>query len=198
MGISLSFTGRRNIKMKAVALFSLIAVAFAEPEAKADPWLTYGYGHLGYAGYGHAYAGYPYAHSVYYGKREAAPKAMVPTPPTTLDTTTARGRPRLSPRLMPMLSTTERGRPRLSLRLMPTLATALAMLDTVLDTTAMLGTPMLTLDTSTARGRPRLSLRLMVMDTDPTDTDTPAPTPMAMAVDTTGDKSSDQATNRLD
>merc|ERR1712137_935598 len=72
---SLSFTGRRNIKMKAVALFSLIAVAFAEPEAKADPWLTYGYGHLGYAGYGHAYAGYPYAHSVYYGKREAEPKA---------------------------------------------------------------------------------------------------------------------------
>merc|ERR1712184_222777 len=109
------------------------------------------------------------------------PMAMVPTPPTTLDTTTARGRPRLSPRLMPMLTTT-----------------VLAMLDTVWDTTAMLDTPMLTLDTSTARGRPRLSLRLMVMDTDPTDTDTPAPTPMAMAVDTTGDKSSDQATNRLD
>merc|ERR1712105_325542 len=89
----------------------------------------------------------------------------------------------------------ERGRPRLSLRLMPTLATALAMLDTVLDTTAMLDTPMLTLDTSTARVRPRL----MAMDTDPTDTDTPVPTPtVATAVDTTGDKSSDQATNRLD
>merc|ERR1711946_91516 len=104
----------------------------------------------------------------------------VPTPPTTLDTTTARGRLKLSPRLMPMLTTT-----------------VLAMLDTVLDTTAMLDTPMLTLDTTTERGRPRLSLRLMAMDTEPTDTDTPVPTPMAI-VDTTGDKSSDQATNRLD
>merc|ERR1711894_732679 len=105
------------------------------------------------------------------------PMAMVPTPPTTLDTTTARGRLRLS------------------LRLMPTLATALAMLDTVWDTTAMLDTPMLTLDTSTARGRLRLSPRLMAMDTEPTDTDTPVPMPtVAMTVDTTGDKSSDQAT----
>merc|ERR1711909_196411 len=130
----------------------------------------------------------------------------------------ARGRPRPSLMLMPMLtwptelmalatdtpmamgptpmlttaSTTARGRPRLSLRPMPTLATALATPDTVLDTTATLDTPM-------ARGRPRLSLRLMATDTDPTDTDTPVPTPtVAMAVDTTGDKSSDQATNRLD
>merc|ERR1711946_119776 len=109
------------------------------------------------------------------------PMAMVPTPMLTTASTTARGRPRLS------------------LRPMPTLATALAMLDTVLDTTAMLDTPMLTLDTSMARGRPRLSLRLMAMDTDPTDTDTPVPMPtVATAVDTTGDKSSDQATNRLD
>merc|ERR1711894_117557 len=99
--------------------------------------------------------------------------------------------------MLPTASTTARGRLRLSLRPMPTLAT-MAMLDTVLDTTATLDTPMLTLDTSMARGRPRLSLRLMAMDTDPTDTDTPVPTPMAMAVDTTGDKSSDQATNRLD
>merc|ERR1711894_392179 len=96
-------------------------------------------------------------------------------------------------------ATTARGRLRLSLRPMLTLATALAMLDTVWDTTAMLDTLMLTLDTSTARGRLRLSLRLMATDTDPTDTDTPVPTPtVAMAVDTTGDKSSDQATNRLD
>merc|ERR1711946_30895 len=101
--------------------------------------------------------------------------------------------------MLPTASTTVRGRPRLSLRPMPTLATALAMLDTVWDTTAMLDTPMLTLDTSMARGRPRLSPRLMAMDTDPTDTDTPVPTPtVATAVDTTGDKSSDQATNRLD
>merc|ERR1712137_1302733 len=97
--------------------------------------------------------------------------------------------------MLPTASTTARGRPRLSLRPMPTLATALAMLDTVWDDTATLDTPMLTLDTSTARGRPRLSLRLMVMDTEPTDTDTPVPTPtVATAVDTTGDKSSDQAT----
>merc|ERR1719410_1213350 len=106
----------------------------------------------------------------------------------------ARGRPRLSPRLMPMLTTTvlamldmvldttamldtpmpptafttERGRLRPSLRLMPTLAT-MAML--VLDTTAMLDTPMLPMDTTTARGRLRLSPNLMF--TEPTDTDTP-------------------------
>merc|ERR1712179_84546 len=94
--------------------------------------------------------------------------------------------------MLPTASTTARGRLRLSLRLMPMLTTmaVLAMLDTVWDTTAMLDTPMLTLDTSMARGRPRLSPRLMAMDTDPTDTDTPVPTPMAMAVDTTGDKSS--------
>merc|ERR1712140_496 len=102
--------------------------------------------------------------------------AMLDTPTLTLDTTT------------------ERGRLMLSLRLMPTLATALAMLDTVWDTTAMLDTPTLTLDThTTARGRPRLSLRLMAMDTEPTDTPVPTPT-VATAVDTTGDKSSDQAT----
>merc|ERR1712027_153482 len=94
---------------------------------------------------------------------------------------------------MPTPSTTERGRLMLSLRLMPTLAT-MAML--VLDTTAMLDTPMLTPDTTTARGRLRLSPSLM--STEPTDTDTPVPTPTAMAVDTTGYKSSDQATNRLD
>merc|ERR1711911_226660 len=98
------------------------------------------------------------------------PMAMVPTPPTTLDTTTARGR--------------------LSLRPMPTLAT-MAIL--VLDTMAMVPTPMLTLDTTTARGRLRLSLRLMAMDTEPTNTPVPTPT-VATAVDTTGDKSSDQAT----
>merc|ERR1719323_172019 len=83
-------------------------------------------------------------------------------------------------------------RGRLSLRLMPTLAT-MAML--VLDTTAMLDTPMPPTDTTMARGRLRLSPSLM--STEPTDMDTPVPTPMATAVDTTGDKSSDQATSRL-
>merc|ERR1711909_111008 len=72
------------------------------------------------------------------------PMAMVPTPPTTLDTTTARGRLKLSPRLMPTLTTT-----------------VLAMLDTALDTTAMLDTPMLPTASTTARGRLRLSLRPM-------------------------------------
>merc|ERR1711868_76217 len=75
-GDSLSFFGRRNIKMKAVALSSLIAVAFAEPEAEAKPYYygAYGLGYGGYSGYyGHGlgYSGY------YYGKREAEaePKA---------------------------------------------------------------------------------------------------------------------------
>merc|ERR1712227_319744 len=71
-GDSLSFFGRRNIKMKAVALFSLIAVAFAEPKAEAKPYYygAYGLGYGGYSGYyGHGlgYSGY------YYGKREALP-----------------------------------------------------------------------------------------------------------------------------
>merc|ERR550532_2461660 len=109
------------------------------------------------------------------------PMAMEPTPMLTTDTTTTRGR--LSPRLMLMLTSMD---------------SAILVLD--MDTPmAMVPTPMLTLDTTTARGRPRLSLRLMATDTDPTDTDTPVPTPtVATAVDTTGDKSSDQATNRLD
>merc|ERR1711997_911171 len=52
----------------------------AKPEAKADPWLTYGYGAYPYAysGLYHGYAGYPYAtHGLYYGKRsaEAEPEA---------------------------------------------------------------------------------------------------------------------------
>merc|ERR1711978_506258 len=45
--------------------------ADAEPEAKADPWVTYGaypYAY-GYSGLYHGYAGYPYAY--HYGKRSA-------------------------------------------------------------------------------------------------------------------------------
>merc|ERR1712048_796961 len=87
--------------------------------------------------------------------------------------------------MLPTASTTARGRLRLSLRLMPTLAT-MAML--VLDTTAMLDIPMLPMDTTTARGRLRPSPRLMPMLTTTvlamlvlaTDTpmamDTPMPT----------------------
>merc|ERR1712154_679428 len=99
----MGFTGRRNINMKTIALFSLIAVAFAEP------WLTYGAYGLGYAGHAYGY-GYPYAHSIYYGKREAEPKAdadayltygyglghygygYAGSPYASQDTTTARGR----------------------------------------------------------------------------------------------------------
>merc|ERR1712198_223982 len=78
MGISLLITSRRSIRMiKTLAIALLAAVAFAEPEAKADadPYLLYGgyYGHaLGYAGYHYPAYGYHY-----YGKREAdaEPKA---------------------------------------------------------------------------------------------------------------------------
>merc|ERR1712061_395320 len=122
MGILCQSLAGGTLKMKTVALLSLIAVAFAEPEAeaKADPWVTYGYG-LGHYGYGYArpyYGGY----AGWYGKRsaEAEPEArLMPTPtcctedtvwdttatgPTatpTLTDTTARGPPRPSPRPRP-------------------------------------------------------------------------------------------------
>merc|ERR1711915_308383 len=61
--------------LKTLAVVCLAAVAFGEPEAKADadPYLLYGGYGLGYSGY-HPYAGYGYG---YYGKREAdaEPKA---------------------------------------------------------------------------------------------------------------------------
>merc|ERR1711993_141463 len=50
--------------------------ADAEPEAKADPWVTYGaYGAYPYAysGLHYGYAGYPYAY--HYGKRSADGRA---------------------------------------------------------------------------------------------------------------------------
>merc|ERR1711992_187625 len=76
MGILCQSLAGGTLKMKTVALLSLIAVAFAEPEAeaKADPWVTYGYG-LGHYGYGYAR---PYGYyGGWYGKRsaEAEPKA---------------------------------------------------------------------------------------------------------------------------
>merc|ERR1711988_1315956 len=118
MGILCQSLAGGTLKMKTVALLSLIAVAFAEPEAeaKADPWVTYGYG-LGHYGYGYAR---PYGYyGGWYGKRpaEADPRPrLMPTPtcctedmvwdttatPTPMDTT-ARGplRPSPRPRLTP-------------------------------------------------------------------------------------------------
>merc|ERR1711988_1143906 len=83
MGFSASHWLEKQIKMKFIAIACLAAVAFAEPEAKADAnaALLYGgyyggYG-LGYAGYGLGYAGYgyPYAAGYHYlGKRSADAK----------------------------------------------------------------------------------------------------------------------------
>merc|ERR1712134_162030 len=71
-------------KMKFVAAACIVAVVFAEPEAKADAdaallyggygytglgYAGLGYSGLGYAGYGYPYAGYGYGH--YLGKRSA-------------------------------------------------------------------------------------------------------------------------------
>merc|ERR1712172_228776 len=147
-GDSLSFFGRRNIKMKAVALFSLIAVAFAEPEAEAKPYYYGAYG-LGYGGYG-GYYGHGLGYSgYYYGKRRLRPSprlmliltfsmvamldimAMLdtPTPPTDTASTTARGR--------------------LRLMLRPSL-TCMVPMAMVLDTMAMLDTPMPTTASTTA------------------------------------------------
>merc|ERR1712137_288819 len=70
---------RQSDNMKLFAVLALAAVAFAEPEAEADPALLYGaYGYgLPYSGvYGYRYGGYrtygayPYTYG-YYGKRSA-------------------------------------------------------------------------------------------------------------------------------
>merc|ERR1712018_1099628 len=123
MGILCQSLAGGTLKMKTVALLSLIAVAFAEPEAeaKADPWVTYGYG-LGHYGYGYAR---PYGYyGGWYGKRSLRPSPrprLMPTPTCctedtawdttatgpmatpTLTATTARGplRPSPRPRLTP-------------------------------------------------------------------------------------------------
>merc|ERR1712037_136207 len=69
---------RQSDNMKLFAVLALAAVAFAEPEAEADPALlygTYGYGVPAYGSYG-AYRPYSYG-GYYYGKRsaEAEPEA---------------------------------------------------------------------------------------------------------------------------
>merc|ERR1711884_255483 len=92
MGIfssSRSFSLNQSHNMKAfIVLFALIAAAYAEAEAEADPYLLYGgyngyagwggwtgyaglpYGAYGYTGY-HGYAAYPYAATHVIAKREA-------------------------------------------------------------------------------------------------------------------------------
>merc|ERR1711970_927517 len=86
----------KQIKMKFIAVACLAAVAFAEPEAKADAdaallYGVYGYGGygLGYAGYGLGYPGYgyPYAAGYHYlGKRsaDAEPEAKADADPALL------------------------------------------------------------------------------------------------------------------
>merc|ERR1712038_750893 len=59
---SRSFSLNQSYNMKAfIVLFALIAAAYAEAEAEADPYLLYG-GYAGYAGWGGwtGYAGLPY------------------------------------------------------------------------------------------------------------------------------------------
>merc|ERR1711976_20539 len=79
--------------MKLFAVLALAAVAFAEPEAEADPALLYGaYGYgLPYAGvYGagyRTYGAYPYTYGgYYYGKRsaDAEPEAKAEADPALL------------------------------------------------------------------------------------------------------------------
>merc|ERR1712060_932795 len=119
MGILCQSLAGGTLKMKTVALLSLIAVAFAEPEAeaKADPWVTYGYG-LGHYGYGYArpyYGGYAGCTARGLPRPSPRPRLMPtltcctedtawdttatgPMATPTLTDTTARGLPRPSPR----------------------------------------------------------------------------------------------------
>merc|ERR1712176_280936 len=82
MGFSTWHWLKKDLKMKFVAAACLIVVAFAEPEAKADPALLYGaYGYGGYVGYAapyslgysaYNYGAYPYTYGArYIGKRSA-------------------------------------------------------------------------------------------------------------------------------
>merc|ERR1711894_263718 len=81
---------RQSDNMKLFAVLALAAVAFAEPEAEADPALlysAYGYG-LPYSGvYGgyRTYRAYPYSYG-YYGKRsaDAEPEADAEADPALL------------------------------------------------------------------------------------------------------------------
>merc|ERR1711963_776765 len=69
-----SFSLNQQYNMKAfIVLFALIAAAYAEAEAEADPYLLYG-GYNGYAGWGGwtGYAGLPYGAYGYTGYPYAA------------------------------------------------------------------------------------------------------------------------------
>merc|ERR1712176_984696 len=72
MGFSTWHWLKKDLKMKFLAATCLIAAAFAEPEAKADPALLYGaYGYGGYAApYSLGYSAYNYG-ARYIGKRSA-------------------------------------------------------------------------------------------------------------------------------
>merc|ERR1711990_284887 len=64
-----SFSLNQQYNMKAfIVLFALVAAAYAEAEAEADPYLLYG-GYNGYAGWGGwtGYAGLPYGAYGYTG-----------------------------------------------------------------------------------------------------------------------------------
>merc|ERR1712193_113464 len=70
MGALQANLSRSSSMIKALVVFSVVALAMGAPEAdaKADPYYGYyGLGHYGYAGYPYAYGGY------YYGKRSAEP-----------------------------------------------------------------------------------------------------------------------------
>merc|ERR1711963_1290801 len=69
-----SFSLNQQYNMKAfIVLFALVAAAYAEAEAEADPYLLYG-GYNGYAGWGGwtGYAGLPYGAYGYTGYPYAA------------------------------------------------------------------------------------------------------------------------------
>merc|ERR1712079_116441 len=75
-----SFSLNQQYNMKAfIVLFALVAAAYAEAEAEADPYLLYG-GYNGYAGWGGwtGYAGLPYGAYGYTGYPYAAGYAAYP------------------------------------------------------------------------------------------------------------------------
>merc|ERR1719412_3514124 len=127
------------MKFALVVCFAALAAAEpeAKPEAKADPWLAYGYGYPyaygAYRAYGY---GYPYTYG-YYGKRsaDAEPEAKAEADPALLDSTTAT----LDTTPDTPMPTTERGPLMLSPRprLIPPSST---------PPTDMVPTPTLTLD----------------------------------------------------
>merc|ERR1712110_446267 len=119
----------------------------AQPQAKADPWLTYGYGAYpyGYSGLHYGYAGYPYAtHGLYYGKRSAEAE------------------PEAAAKADPWLTYGAYG--------------AYPYAGSLVSTTVMPDTPMPPMDITMARGLPRLSPKPMLMLCTGTTVMAPGPT----------------------